>query len=106
MLSFLSHQKELRIENCERLATLSRISTIRDLTLSRCDAQVLSSLQDFTSLSSLKIIDFPNLTSLPNGSLQPLIALEKLTIGCFNQLMSLLEEVGLQLLTSLQALNI
>ncbi|XXG50594.1 hypothetical protein AAC387_Pa02g4574 [Persea americana] len=98
--------KELRIFYCERLASLARVSTIRDLALYGCDEVILGSLQHLTSLSSLRIFEFPNITSLPNGLLLPVTALEELEIGECTRLMSLSEEVGLQDITSLRVLKI
>ncbi|KAJ8648667.1 hypothetical protein MRB53_001690 [Persea americana] len=94
------------IQQCEKLATLPRVSTIRRLSLSRCDEQILRSLQHLTSLSSLYFSGFPTLTSLPHGVLEPLTLLEHLFISDCDRLISLSEEVGLQHLTSLQSLKI
>ncbi|KAJ8646342.1 hypothetical protein MRB53_008090 [Persea americana] len=96
----------LRILYCERLASLPRVSTIHSLCLWGCDEVILGSLQHLTSLSSLNISEFPNLTSLPNGLLLPVTALEKLCISDCTRLMSLSEEVGLQDITSLRVLEI
>ncbi|RWR79791.1 putative disease resistance protein RGA1 [Cinnamomum micranthum f. kanehirae] len=91
--------ERVTIQLCESLATLPSFSTIRDLTLSGCDEQILSLLQCLTSLSSLSISEFPKLRSLPNGLLQQLSTLEKLMMIDCVQLTSLSEEVGLQHLT-------
>eukprot|EP00268_Persea_americana_P025639 TRINITY_DN24976_c0_g2_i2.p1 TRINITY_DN24976_c0_g2~~TRINITY_DN24976_c0_g2_i2.p1 ORF type:complete len:108 (+),score=15.49 TRINITY_DN24976_c0_g2_i2:98-421(+) len=64
--------ERVMIQLCERLATLASFSTIRDLSLSGCNEQILSLLQYLTSLSSLSISSFPTLTSLPTSFLQPL----------------------------------
>ncbi|XXG41226.1 hypothetical protein AAC387_Pa01g1737 [Persea americana] len=96
----------VKIGQCEKLATLPRVSTIRCLSLSWCDEQILRSLQHLTSLSSLDFSGFPTLTSLPHGVLEPLTLLEHLSISDCDQLISLSEEVGLQYLTSLQSLKI
>ncbi|RWR79790.1 putative disease resistance protein RGA1 [Cinnamomum micranthum f. kanehirae] len=91
--------ERVMIQLCESLATLPSFSTIRDLTLSGCDEQILSLLQCLTSLSSLSVSKFPKLRSLPNGLLQQLSTLEKLMMIDCVQLTSLSEEVGLQHLT-------
>ncbi|RWR79767.1 putative disease resistance protein RGA1 [Cinnamomum micranthum f. kanehirae] len=97
---------KVTIYECEKLATFPSVPSICDLTLSGCDERILSSLQYLTSLSSLEISEFPNLTSLPNGVLQSLTALKVLRIRYFHQLKSLSKEVGLQHLTSLRYLEI
>ncbi|XXG41234.1 hypothetical protein AAC387_Pa01g1742 [Persea americana] len=97
---------KVTIYECEKLATVPSVPTICNLTLSGCDERILSSLQSLTSLSSLEISEFPNLTSLPNGVLQSLTALKGLWIRNFHQLKSLSKEVGLQHLTSLRYLEI
>ncbi|XXG41263.1 hypothetical protein AAC387_Pa01g1762 [Persea americana] len=91
--------ERVTIQLCERLATLPSFPTIRDLTLSGCDEQILSLFQCLTSLSSLSISKFPKLRSLPNELLQQLSTLEKLMMIDCVQLTSLSEEVGLQRLT-------
>ncbi|XXG41060.1 hypothetical protein AAC387_Pa01g1613 [Persea americana] len=60
----------------------SDIRPIREIDISNCTKLSLSSLRYLTSLSSLEIRDFPNLTSLGNG-LQHLTSLQSLEIaGC------------------------
>ncbi|XXG40998.1 hypothetical protein AAC387_Pa01g1567 [Persea americana] len=76
------------ISNCTKLRGLPRVSTIRELTLSACDEKQLSSLRYLTSLSSLKIWSFPNITSLGNG-LQHLTSLESLEIISCREVTSL-----------------
>ncbi|RWR79715.1 putative disease resistance protein RGA1 [Cinnamomum micranthum f. kanehirae] len=78
----------IHISNCTRLGGLPRVSTIRRLTLSKCDEQIFTSLPYLTSVSFLIISKFSNITSLPNG-LQHLTSLQSLDIGYCPELTSL-----------------
>ncbi|RWR79701.1 putative disease resistance protein RGA1 [Cinnamomum micranthum f. kanehirae] len=66
----------------------SDIRPIRAIYISNCSKLSFSSLRYLTSLSSLEISSFPNMTSLPNG-LQHLTSLESLGIYCCPELTSL-----------------
>ncbi|KAJ8648581.1 hypothetical protein MRB53_001604 [Persea americana] len=66
----------------------SDIRPIREIDISNCTKLSLSSLRYLTSLSSLEIRDFPNLTSLGNV-LQHLTSLQSLSIGDCPELTSL-----------------
>ncbi|XXG50590.1 hypothetical protein AAC387_Pa02g4572 [Persea americana] len=98
--------KQLSIDYCEKLVSLPCVSSVCGLSLWGCDEVILGSFQHLTSLSSLSISYFPNITSLPEGFFLPLTVLEKLHIHWFPGLMSLSEEVGLQDITSLRLLEI
>ncbi|RWR79700.1 putative disease resistance protein RGA1 [Cinnamomum micranthum f. kanehirae] len=86
--SDIRHIRAIDISNCTRLGGLPSVSTIRQLTLSKCEEQIFTSLPYLTSVSFLIISNFSNLTSLGNG-LQHLTSLQSLEIDCCPELTSL-----------------
>ncbi|KDP40513.1 hypothetical protein JCGZ_24512 [Jatropha curcas] len=98
--------EELSVLNCPRISSLPKFPSLQGLLLDDCHGSVLSSVQFFTSLSSLKIFNFRKTDLLPQGLLQQLTALKEFKIQHFYRLKALQEEIGLHDLQSLQHLDI
>ncbi|KAJ6960569.1 disease resistance protein RGA1 [Populus alba x Populus x berolinensis] len=104
--------REITVCNCAKLVDLPTIPSVRTLKIKNSSAASLLSVRNFTSLTSLRIEDFCDLTHLPDGMVKNHAVLERLEIvrlrnlkSLSNQLDNLLPE-GLQNLNSLEALHI
>lgn len=79
----------LSIISCPRLNTIPVIPHVHHLELRNCQARILRKAAELTSLSTLIIDVFPDLSYLPEGLLQNNPALETLTISSCPHLTSL-----------------
>ncbi|KAJ6960545.1 disease resistance protein RGA1 [Populus alba x Populus x berolinensis] len=95
---------ELQIRNCPKLVELPVIPSVKELTIEDCSVTLLRSVVNFTSITSLQIERFDELTVLPDGLLQNHTCLQSLLFGFCDKLESLPE--GVQNLNSLEALFI
>ncbi|KAJ8635370.1 hypothetical protein MRB53_009637 [Persea americana] len=81
--------RKLAIEECSMLRTTPSILSLKDLELMSCNPTIIMSVSSLTSLSSLKISDFDQLTSFPKGMLQNSTNLSSLYILSLPELMFL-----------------
>ncbi|KAF9664019.1 hypothetical protein SADUNF_Sadunf17G0112600 [Salix dunnii] len=95
---------ELQIEKCPKLVELPIIPSVKYLTIKDCTVTLLSSVVNFTSITSLRIKGFDELAVLPDGLLQNHTRLQKLSIKRMRSLRSLSNQ--LNNLSSLKYLNI
>ncbi|RWR90852.1 putative disease resistance protein RGA3 isoform X1 [Cinnamomum micranthum f. kanehirae] len=63
---------KLIIRKCPKLRTMPHIPSLQEMVLKESNELLLSFVSNFTSLSSLHIGGFPEMTSLPQGMLQNL----------------------------------
>ncbi|KAG5227239.1 disease resistance protein [Salix suchowensis] len=96
--------RELKIEKCPKLVELPIIPSVKNLTIADCAVTLLSSVVNFTSITSLRIEDFDELAVLPDGLLQNHTCLQKLSIKRMRSLRSLSNQ--LNNLSSLKSLSI
>ncbi|KAJ6370958.1 hypothetical protein OIU77_001461 [Salix suchowensis] len=96
--------RELKIEKCTKLVELPIIPSVKNLTIADCAVTLLSSVVNFTSITSLRIEDFDELAVLPDGLLQNHTCLQKLSIKRMRSLRSLSNQ--LNNLSSLKSLSI
>ncbi|KAJ6370965.1 hypothetical protein OIU77_001468 [Salix suchowensis] len=96
--------RELQIEKCPKLVELPIIPSVKDLTIEDCTVTLLSSVVNFTSITSLRIGGFDELAVLPDGLLQNHTCLQKLDIWKMRSLRSLSNQ--LNNLSSLKSLRI
>ncbi|XP_042513401.1 putative disease resistance protein RGA3 [Macadamia integrifolia] len=96
--------KTLVVQGCPKLTSLPLLPALKKLALWNSSEMVLCSVSKQTSLSSLGINEFEEISSFPKGSGE-LSSIEKLTIYNCQNLIYLLEE-GLQALTSVKHLSI
>ncbi|GKV43427.1 hypothetical protein SLEP1_g50717 [Rubroshorea leprosula] len=83
----------LVIRNCPKLCQLpSNLSSLKELDVKRCNAMLLKSMGDLTSLVNLSIEETSELTCLRKNFTQSLTTLETLSIGNCNDLTCLWEE--------------
>ncbi|KAG5227244.1 disease resistance protein [Salix suchowensis] len=95
---------ELQIKKCPKLVELPIISSVKYLTIKDCTVTLLSSVVNFTSITSLRIKGFDELYVLPDGLLRNRPCLQKLTIQRMRSLRSLSNQ--LNNLSSLKYLSI
>ncbi|KAJ6960568.1 hypothetical protein NC653_038562 [Populus alba x Populus x berolinensis] len=120
--------REITVCNCAKLVDLPTIPSVRTLKIKNSSAASLLSVRNFTSLTSLRIEDFCDLTHLPDGMVKNHAVLERLEIVRLRNLKSLSNQLdnlfalkrlfliecdeleslpeGLQNLNSLEALHI
>lgn len=79
----------LSIIGCPRLKTMPRFPHVQHLELRNCNARILRTAAELTSLSTLIIDVFPDLPYLPQGLLQNNSSLASLIISSCPQLSSL-----------------
>ncbi|KAF9664022.1 hypothetical protein SADUNF_Sadunf17G0112900 [Salix dunnii] len=96
--------RKLRIKKCPKLVELPSIPLVKKLTIADCAVTLLSSVVNFTSITSLQIQGFDELTVLPDGLLQNHTCLQKLSIKWMRSLRSLSNQ--LNNLSSLKSLSI
>ncbi|KAJ6735070.1 hypothetical protein OIU79_002191 [Salix purpurea] len=96
--------RELQIEKCPKLVELPIIPSVRYLTIKDCTVTLLSSVVNFTSITSLEIAGFNELAVLPDGLLQNHTCLQKLSIEWMRSLRSLSNQ--LNNLSSLKSFSI
>ncbi|GLT96311.1 hypothetical protein SLE2022_139440 [Rubroshorea leprosula] len=97
----------LVINNCPKLLGQlpSNLSSLEELDVRRCNAMLLRSMVDLTSLTNLRIEQISELTYLPESFTQSLTALETLYIEQCNDLACLWEE-GTEIKQSLLPFNL
>ncbi|KAJ6735069.1 LEUCINE RICH REPEAT CONTAINING PROTEIN [Salix purpurea] len=95
---------ELQIKKCPKLVELPIIPSVKSLTIKDCSVTLLSSVVNFTSITSLQIEGFDELADLPDGLLQNHTCLQKLSIQEMRSLRSLSDQ--LNNLSSLKYLSI
>ncbi|GKV41808.1 hypothetical protein SLEP1_g49300 [Rubroshorea leprosula] len=97
----------LAIKNCPKLLGQlpSNLSSLEELIVERCNAMLLKSMVDLTSLTNLRIGQISELTCLPKSFTQSLTALETLYIENCNDLTCLWEE-GTEIEQSLLPFNL
>ncbi|KAJ6735078.1 hypothetical protein OIU79_002199 [Salix purpurea] len=95
---------ELQIEKCPKLVELPIIPSVKYLSIEDCTVTLLSSVVNFTSITSLKIEGFDELAVLPEGLLQNHTCLQSLSIQRMRSLRSLSNQ--LNNLSSLKYLDI
>ncbi|KAG5227240.1 disease resistance protein [Salix suchowensis] len=95
---------ELQIKKCPKLVELPIIPSVKNLTIEDCTVTLLSSVVNFTSITSLRIKGFEELSVLPDGLLQNHTCLQKLSIQRMRSLRSLSNQ--LNNLSSLKYLSI
>ncbi|XXG52778.1 hypothetical protein AAC387_Pa03g1003 [Persea americana] len=96
--------RKLNIVKCSKLPTMPCIPSLQHLALENSNPMILMSVSRLTSLQSLQIRDFAELTSFPEEMFQNLVSLESLNISNCKELSSL--PGGLKNLTSLCNLSI
>nr|TKR85215.1 hypothetical protein D5086_0000249730 [Populus alba] len=94
---------ELQIRNCPKLVELPVIPSVKELTIEDCSVTLLRSVVNFTSITSLQIERFDELTVLPDGLLQNHTCLQSLLFGGMRSLRSLSNQ--LNNLSSLKSLR-
>ncbi|KAG5227229.1 disease resistance protein [Salix suchowensis] len=94
----------LQIEKCPKLVELPIIPSVKYLAIEDCTVTLLSSVVNFTSITSLQIEGFDELVVLPDGMLQNHTCLQKLSIQKMRSLRSLSNQ--LNNLSSLKSLSI
>ncbi|KAG6743190.1 hypothetical protein POTOM_054138 [Populus tomentosa] len=72
--------REITVCNCAKLVDLPTIPSVRTLKIKNSSAASLLSVRNFTSLTSLRIEDFCDLTHLPDGMVKNHAVLERLEI--------------------------
>ncbi|KAJ6370975.1 hypothetical protein OIU77_001477 [Salix suchowensis] len=70
----------LQIEKCPKLVELPIIPSVKYLSIVDCTVPLLSSVVNFTSITTLRIKGFEELSVLPDGLLQNHTCLQKLSI--------------------------
>ncbi|KAG5227227.1 disease resistance protein [Salix suchowensis] len=95
---------ELQIKKCPKLVELPIIPSVKYLTIGDCTVTLLSSVVNFTSITSLQIEGFDELAVLPDGLLQNHTCLQTLSIEKMRSRRSLSNQ--LNNLSSLKSLNI
>ncbi|GLT80254.1 hypothetical protein SLA2020_517050, partial [Shorea laevis] len=83
----------------------SNLSSLKELDVSLCNAMLLKSVVDLTSLTNLRIVKISELTCLPKSFIESLTALETLDIVNCNDLTCLWEE-GTKIEQSLLPFNL
>ncbi|KAG5227232.1 disease resistance protein [Salix suchowensis] len=96
--------RELQIKKCPKLVELPIIPSVKYLDIEDCTVTLLSSVVNFTSITSLRIEGFGELAVLPDGLLQNHTCLQKLSIGNMRSLRSLSNQ--LNNLSSLKSFSI
>ncbi|KAG6742049.1 hypothetical protein POTOM_055333 [Populus tomentosa] len=84
----LQFLKNLRLKS-KKVGGLAPIPSVRTLKIKNCSAASLLSVRNFTSLTSLRIEDFCDLTHLPDGMVKKHAVLERLEIVRLRNLKSL-----------------
>lgn len=79
----------LTINGCPHLETMPFLPRVQHLELRNCNSRLIRKAAELTSLSTLIIDVFPDLTYLPQGLLQNNASLQTLTISSCPQLSSL-----------------
>ncbi|RZR82474.1 hypothetical protein BHM03_00008898 [Ensete ventricosum] len=95
----------LTIGECPRLTAMPRFPRIERLEMQKCNGSLLSSLATLTSLSSLLVYRFLDITSLPVGLFKNLASLRRLNITDCTELESLPVD-EMQHLTALEDLTV
>ncbi|KAL9343915.1 hypothetical protein Peur_064346 [Populus x canadensis] len=95
---------ELQIGKCPKLVELPIIPSVKELTIEECSVTLLRSVVNFTSMTSLQIEGFDELTVLPDGLLQNHTCLQSLLFGGMTSLRSLSNQ--LNNLSSLKSLSL
>eukprot|EP00258_Populus_trichocarpa_P028497 XP_024444516.1 putative disease resistance protein RGA4 [Populus trichocarpa] len=85
---------ELQIGKCPKLVELPIIPSVKDLTIGDCSVTLLRSVVNFTSMTSLQIEGFDELTVLPDGMLQNHTCLQSLTFQGMGSLRSLSNQLN------------
>ncbi|KAH6781154.1 hypothetical protein C2S52_012391 [Perilla frutescens var. hirtella] len=94
----------LSLIECARLETMPFFPKVKQLELKNCSTRIIRKAAELTTLSTLIINDFQDLTYLPQGLLQNNPSLQSLTISSCPQLTSL--PWDLRNLEALQSLTI
>jgi structure-specific endonuclease subunit SLX1 len=92
--AILTCLNELQIGKCPKLVELPIIPSVKDLTIADCSVTVLRSVVNFTSMTSLHIEGFDELTVLPDGLLQNHTCLQSLTFQGMGSLRSLSNQLN------------
>jgi len=85
---------ELQIGKCPKLVELPIIPSVKDLTIGDCSVTLLRSVVNFSSMTSLQIEGFDELTVLPDGLLQNHTCLQSLTFQGMGSLRSLSNQLN------------
>ncbi|XXG82855.1 hypothetical protein AAC387_Pa10g0739 [Persea americana] len=91
---------KLIIRKCPKLRTMPHIPSLQHMVLKESNELLLSSVSNFTSLSSLRIGGFSEMKFLPQGMLRNLNLLRSFKLEDCPKISSLSRELGNQLLTS------
>jgi structure-specific endonuclease subunit SLX1 len=85
---------ELQIGKCPKLVELPIIPSVKELTIEECSVTLLRSVVNFTSMTSLQIEGFDELTVLPDGMLQNHTCLQSLSFWGMRSLRSLSNQLN------------
>ncbi|KAJ3682973.1 hypothetical protein LUZ60_013200 [Juncus effusus] len=97
---------KLEIRNCSELLNLDELPSLHELIVVESNERIIDWISCLTSLSSLNLTLFRNVSIIPGSSLQNLVSLKKLKIGGFDKLTSLGGNFNLRELTSLEFLEV